>query len=277
MHPHIPLSPLRTLVGTSVLIVLVALFAIVDMRTRRHDQQVTKQVPASRPGESPFANSVPQVSRAGDFVGESASSPPRLNLLNAYGKLPMSFEVNTGQADKEIRFLSRGSGYSLFLTSTEAVLEFSAKPREEITNRLPDQTLAQATNPKHSVLGIGRDMPRRSVLHLRLVGANPSPKSKGIDELAGKTNYFIGNDPTKWHTDISTYARVRYEKVYPGIDLVYYGNQGDLEYDLVVAPHADYRQIQLQYTGAKGIHIDEKSGDLIFATKDEGEVRQPKP
>jgi hypothetical protein len=80
---------------------------------------------------------------------------------------------------------------------------------------------------------------------MKLVGANPHAKVSGLEELPGKSNYFIGNDPNNWRTNVPNYAKVKYADVYPGVDLVYYGNQGRLEYDFVVAPGADPRVITL--------------------------------
>jgi hypothetical protein len=120
---------------------------------------------------------------------------------------------------------------------------------------------------------------------MRLVGANTRAKVAGVDPLPGKTNYFIGNDPTKWRTNIPTYARVRYRSVYPGVDLVYYGHQGQLEYDFVVAPGADPRQIALDVgaglalperaTQAAPLRID-RDGDLVVGIEG-GEVIFHKP
>ncbi len=116
-------------------------------------------------------------------------------LLNTYGKLPLAFEVNQGQADSSVKFLSHGNGYALFLTGTGPVLAFSNKTGQQ-------------------------------VLRLNLVGATSHPQVVGLDELPGKTNYFLGNDPRQWLTNVPTYARVLYRNVYPGVNLVYYGNQG---------------------------------------------------
>ena len=82
-------------------------------------------------------------------------------------------------------------------------------------------------------------LPHRPWWRMKLVGANVSPRVVGLEELSGKSNYFLGNDLTKWRTDVPHYAKVRYQDVYPGVDLVYYGNQRQLEYDLIVAPGAD--------------------------------------
>jgi hypothetical protein len=113
-----------------------------------------------------------------------------------------------------------------------------------------------------------------AVLHMKLVGANLQAKVSGLEELPGKSNYFMGNDPKKWRTNVPNYAKVKYADVYPGVDLVYYGNQGKLEYDFVVSPGADPGRITLELqTGQSKI---DKHGDLVVAT-DGGEVVFHKP
>ena len=141
----------------------------------------------------------------------AADEPSRLRADEAYGKLPLSFEVNQGQTDGHVKFLSRGSGYSLFLTSTEAVLSLHRSG--------PGDTAGRGDN--------GPD-----VLRMNLVGANQHARIEGLDQLPGKSNYFIGKNPRNWRTNISTYGRVYYHEIYKGVDLVYYGNQRQLEYDL---------------------------------------------
>ena len=118
---------------------------------------------------------------------------------------------------------------------------------------------------------------------MKLVGANPNPKIAGTDELPGKSNYFIGNDPKKWRTNVPNYAKVKYANVYPGVDLVYYGNQGQLEYDFMVSPGADPAAITLAVTPASSRHAAkmaalriDKNGDLVMGT-DVGEVIFHKP
>ena len=117
---------------------------------------------------------------------------------------------------------------------------------------------------------------RRDVLRMRLVGGNPKVRVAGLDELPGRSNYFLGNDPVKWRTNVPSYRKVRYKDVYPGIDLVYYGNHRRLEYDLVVAPGADPRQIELIFSGADRMRVDAASGDLVLSMG-EAEVRFLKP
>ena len=224
-----------------------------------------------------------------------------LRVIETYGKLPLSFEANQGQTGSEVRFLSRGNGYSLFLTSNEAVLSLQSRDgtsrpavdREGATTtpHLEDQfgPLASARGSgwlfrerrgePEGPAGRGRvpygPNPNRdrkgAVLRMKLVGANPAAQVTGLEQLPGKSNYFIGNDPAKWRTNVPTYAKVRYGNVYSGIDLVYYGNQRQLEYDFVVAPGADPRDIRLAIQsrdreGAVALRIDGE-GDLVLESE----------
>jgi hypothetical protein len=116
---------------------------------------------------------------------------------------------------------------------------------------------------------------RPASMRMRLVGANARPEVKGLEPVACPVNYFVGNDPKKWHTDVPQYSRVKYDAVYPGVDLVYYGTQGQLEYDLVVAPGADPDQIRLAYEGAENVTLN-SAGDLLLRVG-ESTVRQHRP
>src|SRR5215213_409803 len=149
---------------------------------------------------------------------------------DAYGRLPLSFELNQGQTDPRVKFLARGQGYGLFLTDTEALFSFSEPSGQ---------------------------------LRMRLQGAATSPQVAGVDQLPGKVNYLLGNQSENWRTNIPTYARVRYEHVYPGVDLIYYGNQKQLEYDFVVEPSASFKQIRLAFDGAGKPRLNRR-GDLIL-------------
>ena len=114
-----------------------------------------------------------------------------------------------------------------------------------------------------------------AVLRMKLVGANPSSRVSGLEELPGKSNYFLGNDPKKWRTNVPHYAKIQYKDVYPGVDLVYYGNQRQLEYDLIVTPGANPEAIQLAFEGEDDLEIDAQ-GDLVLDS-DGGQVRLHKP
>jgi hypothetical protein len=183
-------------------------------------------------------------------------------MAKAYGKLPLSFETNQGQTDRRVRFLSRGSGYNLFLANTEAVLQLQ-------------HTDFAAQNEKAVRSASDSENPQSIVLRTKFVGARRTARVEGENEQSGKVNYILGNDPRKWRADISTYAKVTYKNLYPGIDLSYYGNQQQLEYDFVVAPGADPRAIRLDLQGADKIQVDDR-GDLLMAVAG-GTVRQRKP
>src|SRR2546427_769359 len=175
-------------------------------------------------------------------------------VLVAYGKLPLSFEANQGQTDPQVKFLSRGSGYTLFLTPTEAVLAL----REGASARnVVDGSPAAKRERGQPLQG--------TVLRMKLLGANPTPRVTGVEELRGRSNYFIGNDPAKWRANVPTYAKVEYRDVYPGVNLVYYGNQRQLEFDFIVAPGADPQRIRLGVEGADRLDLDAQ-GDLVVHT-----------
>ncbi|MEO8661615.1 MAG: SBBP repeat-containing protein, partial [Bryobacteraceae bacterium] len=118
----------------------------------------------------------------------------------------------------------------------------------------------------------------RGIVRTRLVNGNPRAQVSGLDRLPGTSNYFSGNDSAKWRTGVPAYARIKYQSVYPGVDLVYYGNQGKLEYDFVVAPGADRTRIQVSVQAEKGngVLTLDGNGDLVAATES-GEVRFQKP
>ncbi len=170
-------------------------------------------------------------------------------LAQNYGKIPLYFEANHGQTDSQVKFLARGRGYGLFLTATEAVIE------------LRNAGLLRSGN-RHSKPET-RDSRLETALRMKLVDASAAAKVEGMDPLAGRTNYFIGNDSKKWHTDIPTYSRVRYSQIYPGIDLVYYGNQHQLEYDFVIGPGTDPGKIALDVLGADKVEVSPQ-GDLLL-------------
>jgi hypothetical protein len=217
------------------------------------------------------SNPVPLINQRTSVVAPTSASQTdpkaQAKILDQYGKLPLSFEANHGQADARVKFLSRTGGYSLFLTGDEAVLALSAKRTD--TNK------AKIAGTAHTLQSGMAEPKPGGVLRMKLRNANPAAKVTGLDELAGTSNYFIGNDPGKWRTGVPTYAKVKYEGIYSGIDLVYYGNQRQLEYDFIVAPGADPRRIQFDVRGAKRIRRDEH-GDLVLKVG-EGEIRWHKP
>src|SRR5438093_2961462 len=199
------------------------------------------------------------------FLAAFAWQATGARLSESYGKLPLHFEANRGQAHKDVRFLSRGPGYSLYLTSSEAVLVLSRPDAD--AKRDARSTPVRAEVPSAHAKSVA--------LRMSLVGAAHKPVVSGLEEQPGKANYFIGKDPAKWRTRVSIYAKVRYREVYPGIDLVYYGNQRQLEYDFVVAPGADPNRIMLGFKGADKVEIDAEDSLVLHATG--GDIRQHKP
>ena len=181
---------------------------------------------------------------------QSVSSLPK--AVPNYGELPLAFEANQGQTDKRVKFLSHGNGYTLFLTNHEAV--FSLRQNVEAERLKITGRARKAGSDKAATDG---------VFQMKLVKANGTAKITGTDKLPGTSNYFIGTDPTKWLSRIPTYRKVKYRDVYPGVDLVYYGNQQQLEYDFVVAPGANPSMIRLKFEGASKLKIN-KDGNLLL-------------
>jgi hypothetical protein len=162
--------------------------------------------------------------------------------------LPLTFEKNMGQVDKRASYLARLNDYTLFLTGSDSVLVHS-----------------------------GAEQKTASALKLHWLGASDKVTPQGDGEVRGKSNYLIGNDHTQWHSDVPNYQRIREDALYPGVDLVYYGNHEQLEYDLMVAAGADPGAIKLSIDGAKSLSIDKKSGDLVILDEVGSELRLRKP
>ena len=156
--------------------------------------------------------------------------------LSELGNLPLSFERNVGQTDSSVRFMARAPGIGFFFTPSEVIY---------------------------------------GEIRMKIMGENPVPEVTGVGLLPGKSNYFIGNDPTKWQTDVPHYARVKYAEVYPGVDLIFRGNQRQLEYDFVVAPGANPNRIRLRFEGTARLRTDKS--DVIVTTKNGHEVREQAP
>jgi len=232
-------------------------------------------------------------------VGDVASKN-NLPSNQSYGTLPIYFEPNLGQTDSRVKFIARVSGATTFLTATEAVfsLPVTRHSRDNGNPVLPVIPTEEVIGmPVVGFGGVTRGLGpgvrnfsplspeihspqsaianRRSAITMRLVGANPNAPVEGIDRLPGISNYFIGNDPNKWCTSIPHYAKVRYRDVYPGIDLVYYGNQQDLEYDLVVQPGANPTTARVLFEGATGVRLDASGNVVVTVANGELSLHHP--
>lgn len=159
-----------------------------------------------------------------------------------WGDIPLSFEPNMGQEPHEVRYLARGSSYTLYLAGGEMFLG-----------------------------GHNQQAP----LRMKLLGANIAAPIMGEGQQDSTSNYFIGNDPSKWHTSVPNYGKARYRSVYPGIDLVYYGQDGNLEYDWIVSPSADPQRIRLSFDGADQVRLDKQGDLLIMLGKSQYRHRKP--
>ena len=175
-----------------------------------------------------------------------------------FGQRALHFEPNIGQTDGAIKFVSQAENFTLFLSPNETILSLK-------NFQTSDDILAHLmSDDKDSTeIMLGRSS---SIIKMQLAGAHQNPIVSGEKKQAGKSNYIIGKDPEKWHTNVENYARVRYEKVYDGIDLVYYGNQQQIEYDFIVSPHTDPDVISIDFEGTEDIKIDQQ-GDLVLDTE----------
>jgi Bacterial Ig-like domain (group 3)/Kelch motif/Beta-propeller repeat/YDG domain/Galactose oxidase, central domain len=188
---------------------------------------------------------------------EQRIAPANATLLQAYGQLPISFEANVGQTAAQVQYLAHGSGYALFLTSTSAVLSLENGSTKAADPSTPPTAVIEGTPTPTNVTGLA--------LTMNLLGANPNAAVVGLDKQLGISNYFIGNDPSQWHTGIANYSKVEYQNAYPGVNLIYYGNQQQLEYDFVVAPGSDPSSIRLGFQGADSVSLDAQ-GNLVLAS-----------
>jgi Domain of unknown function DUF11/Beta-propeller repeat len=192
-------------------------------------------------------------------IGVEPSVQVQAQARSILAGLPLIFEPNVGQGnleptDSRARFVTHGSGYSMVLGNEGAILSLVTKTRS-----------TSSSSPSES---------RVRTLGMKLAGASPNASLSAVDPLPGKSNYFIGNNPAKWRTGVPQFARVRYENVYPGINLVFYGNRGHLEYDFQVAPSGDPSRAELEFSGAEKLEL--KDGSLVIRGQN-GNVRLDAP
>src|SRR6266480_985479 len=189
-----------------------------------------------------------------------------------FSSLPVAFEPNFGQTDPQVKYLARGNGYNLFLTSNEAVLSLATERTS---------SLIQKSNNRRARFGNSQMVSRRtgasgtSVIRMQVAGGDPYAQMVSHDSLPGVSNYLAGKDPRNWQTNVPRYARVGYRDIYPGINLTFHGSEQQLEFDFVIAPGSDPTPIGLRFDGAKRVSTD-AAGDLILAS-DAGNLRMHKP
>jgi hypothetical protein len=230
---------------------------VAGLITYRHLSTQAKSLVGDRQQDATFMSLVSSGSNPAE-----AQEQNRLRIEVGYGNLPLSFEPNRGQTDPKVKFVSHAGNRTLWLTSDEAVLAVGGRSG------------ANPSNQKGKEKSLWANESAPAVLRMKFVGANTSPTIEGEARQPGTVNYF-GGKPEQWRTKIPIYGRVRYSSLHPGIDLVFYGNNRELEYDLVVAPGADPGRIKLAMAGADEIRID-ADGDLVLKTS-QGDVVQRKP
>lgn len=210
----------------------------------------------------------------------------RVVPAKVFGGIPLSFELNQGQTHASVKFLTRAAGHAVFFTHGETVMVLrnpkhksshqDDKPlasleksgaRASATRAPTAQGAAQNIDSLTAVSESGsvKPEPESATLRMKLMGAQSMPKMEGLEPLITKSNYLIGNDPAKWITNVPHYAKIKYHDVYPGIDQIFYGKEGALEYDLVVQPGADPAQIKLVFEGTEPPNLNAE-GDLILKT-----------
>jgi len=191
-----------------------------------------------------------------------SAAPPATSLAASFYRVPLAFEANAGQTDARVKFLSQGPGYSLFLTPSQATLVLQSRKRQAET--------ADVSAAENMLAPVQAD-----ALRLRLAGANEQAAMTGLEAQPGHSNYFLGSDPKQWRTNVAQYGKVQMAQVYPGIDLVFYGNQQQLEYDFVVAPGAQPDAIRLDVDGATRVEAAADGAVEIGSTVGDIRLLQP--
>jgi hypothetical protein len=240
-------------------------------------EQVAMALPSARVGSTGLVQLEAQAGLLGlvppaneGVVDKSAGSLSRVQASAKMAQIPLSFEVNEGQADASVRFVTHGPGFGFYLTETGAVMVLDAPSDRGNVANLPGE-----------LPGVGaagwKPAPRApaTVVSMQVLGSNPSAAVVGEEPLPNKVHYFLGNDPSHWHTNIATYSKVEYRQVYPGIDLEYYGRGQGLEYDFVVAAGADPGVIRLGFAGVDGVEVNAQ-GDLVVHAAGQ-DLIQPRP
>ena len=196
------------------------------------------------------------------FALEQQGSRPR--QARPFGRLPLYFERNAGQAGPAFDFVSRGQGHGIYLNATQAVLVLrgAQSAGAGITKNATGKTARRA------------DVEVR-VIHMNLVGANAEARCSNDAAAAAKVNYLIGTDPAQWRRDLPTYDRVRYDEVYPGVDLVYYGRDEEIEHDFIIAPGANYHAIRWRFDGVSRLEISPEGEALLSSGSEEVRLQKP--
>lgn len=203
-----------------------------------------------------------------EIIQTGASQPAK--VAAEFGRLPLYFIANRGQTDKRVKFYAQSGGQTTWFTKEGVAVSLSrplAKPEPvKVKVKQRPGPMARAQMPEIKTTTVG----------LSPVGLRKGVKIAALEPQEHKVNYFFGNNPKKWRTDVPTYKAVAYREAYQGIDLKFYGDGRQLEYDIVVKPGADPNQVKFQYAGIKGLEVT-PTGDLAIKLPDGGVLVQKKP
>lgn len=202
------------------------------------------------------------------------TNPSNFQISKNITSMPLAFTANQGQWDEKVLFRANAAGATMWFSSDGAYYQFTRTIESEDGDPISivDKRFGMAPD---DILDRKPKAVETMKIKANFVGSNANPVMRGIGEMDYKCNYFIGNDPNEWQTDVPNYSAVMYEEIYNGIDLKYYGNGKQMEYDFIVSPGADYSQIKIQYEGAESISIND-NGELVVKTK-WGEVIEQRP
>jgi hypothetical protein len=226
------------------------------------------------PAHRVFAGSNPEATKssAASSSTAQAASPVAHDKLRAdFAALPLAFEENQGQADAQVKYMARGNGYKLFLTAREAVFKLHKQGGDSEVRQMMMNRRLGAAGVKAMLKRKTQEKERSrggsavAAVHMQMVGVAPNAKLSATDRQTAKVNYFIGNDPAKWHSGVPLFGQVSYQNIYPGIDLAFHGSGPQLEFDYRLNAGADAKAIALQFSGADKISTN-AAGDLILGT-----------
>ncbi|MFQ5480130.1 MAG: SBBP repeat-containing protein, partial [Thermodesulfobacteriota bacterium] len=176
----------------------------------------------------------------------------KAEVINSYGKLPLYFIENKGQVDAQVKFYERGAGHATFFTGDGVVIALtkSEGKREETAKPAGPEIIKANKGRKHTTEAVS----------LSFVGANKKAKISADEKMSGKVNYFVGSDRSKWGSNVPTYGAVTYKDIYKNIDVKFYGNNKNIEHDVIIRPGGDPSLVKFAYKGAQGLKVTKKGG-----------------
>jgi hypothetical protein len=218
------------------------------------------------PAKSGLRRSSPAIAAA--MSQPQSVTPAEHARINAtYAALPLAFEANQGQIDPQVKYMARGSGYKLYLASSEAIFTVHKQGGDSEVRRMMMDRIIGPSKVKSMLRRRAQQNSKGAVaaVHMHMLGANPEARLAAEEPQAGRVNYFIGRDPSQWHSDIPLFGQVSYRSLYPGIDLAFHGSGKQLEFDYLVSPGADAKAIALGFQGAQQMSTND-TGDLVLTT-----------